>query len=95
MRVGDANDIDRIEQALVVFQQTPGRPTLLILDSHIGYGTPHKQDAAAAHGEPRGNEELRLSKRFYGWPEDARFLVPDGVCEHFDAGIGRRGAASH
>jgi transketolase len=92
LRVGDANDVGRIEHALEVFRQTKGRPTLLILDSHIGYGSPHRHDTAAAHGEPLGEEEVRLSKRSYGWPEDAKFLVPDGVREHFAAGIGRRGA---
>ncbi len=92
LRVGDANDIDRIEHALKVFQQTKGRPTFIILDSHIGYGSPHRQDTAAAHGEPLGEEEVRLSKRYYGWPEDAKFLVPDGVREHFAAGVGKRGA---
>src|SRR6202048_844155 len=60
LRVGDANDIDRIEQALQVFRQTTGRPTLLILDSHIGYGSPHKQDTPEAHGEPLGDDEIRL-----------------------------------
>ena len=92
LRVGDANDVDRIEHALAVFRETTGRPTLLIVDSHIGYGSPHKQDTAAAHGEPLGEEEVRLCKRAYGWPEDAKFLVPDGVREHFAAGIGARGA---
>ncbi len=92
LRVGDANDVDRIEHALEVFRQTKGRPTLLILDSHIGYGSPHRHDTAAAHGEPLGEEEIRLTKLSYGWPEDAKFLVPDGVREHFAAGIGRRGA---
>ena len=92
LRVGDANDIDRIEHALDVFRQTQGRPTFIILDSHIGYGAPHKQDTAAAHGEPLGDEEVRLCKRAYGWPEDAKFLVPDGVYEHFAAGVGARGA---
>ena len=92
LRVGDANDIDRIEQALGIFHQTKGRPTFIILDSHIGYGSPHKQDTAAAHGEPLGEEEVRLTKRDYGWPEDAKFLVPDGVRAHFAAGIGKRGA---
>ncbi|HTU20791.1 MAG TPA: transketolase [Gemmataceae bacterium] len=92
LRVGDANDVDRIEHALEVFRQTKGRPTLLILDSHIGYGSPHRHDTAAAHGEPLGEEEIRLTKRSYGWPEDAKFLVPDGVREHFAAGIGKRGA---
>ena len=93
LRVGDANDIDRIEKALEVFRKTKGRPTFIVLDSHIGYGSPNKQDTAAAHGEPLGEEEVRLTKRGYGWPEDAQFLVPDGVYEHFAAGIGQRGAA--
>jgi transketolase len=92
LRVGDANDLDRIERALEVFRQTKGRPTFIILDSHVGYGSPHKQDTAEAHGEPLGEEEVRLTKRTYGWPEDAKFLVPDGVREHFAAGIGQRGA---
>src|SRR5260221_10302703 len=95
LRVGDANDIDRIEQALEVFRKTTGRPTFLILDSHIGYGSPHKQDTAEAHGEPLGDEEVRLAKRSYGWPEDAKFLVPDSVREHFAAGVGVRGAEAH
>ncbi|OLD77272.1 MAG: transketolase [Candidatus Rokubacteria bacterium 13_1_20CM_4_70_14] len=93
-RVGDANDMDRIEHALEVFRQTKGRPTIIILDSHIGYGSPHKHDTAEAHGEPLGEEEVRLTKRAYGWPEDARFLVPAGVYEHFTAGMGARGAAA-
>jgi len=92
LRVSDANDLERIEDALAIFQSTKGRPTLIILDSHIGYGSPHKIDTAAAHGEPLGEEEVRLAKRAYGWPEDAKFLVPDGVMEQFDAGIGARGA---
>jgi transketolase len=92
LRVGDANDIERIEQALDIFHKTKGRPTFIILDSHIGYGSPHKQDTAAAHGEPLGEEEVRLTKRDYGWPEDAKFLVPDAVRAHFAAGIGARGA---
>src|SRR5258705_9971145 len=94
LRVGDANDLDRIQQALGVFRETKGRPTFIILDSHIGYGAPHKHDTAAAHGEPLGDEEARLTKRSYGWPEEAHFLVPDGVREHFAAGIGPRGAAA-
>jgi transketolase len=92
LRIGDANDIDRIEHALEVFRKEKGRPTFIVLDSHIGYGAPHKQDTAAAHGEPLGDEEVRLCKRYYGWPEDAQFLVPDGVYEHFAEGIGKRGA---
>ncbi len=92
LRVSDANDRARIEDALAVFRETRGRPTLIVLDSHIGYGAPHKVDTAAAHGEPLGEDEVRLAKRAYGWPEDAKFLVPDGVRQHFDAGIGARGA---
>ena len=91
LRIGDANDVDRIEHALEVFRNTKGRPTFLILDSHIGYGSPSKQDTPEAHGEPLGEEEVRLTKRGYGWPEDAKFLVPDGVYEHFAAGVGARG----
>jgi len=94
LRVGDANDLDRIEEALGVFRKTKDRPTLIILDTHIGYGSPHKQDTAAAHGEPLGDEEVLLTKRSYKWPEDAQFLVPDGVREHFAAGVGARGAAA-
>ena len=92
LRVGDANDLERIEHALEVFRKTKGRPTFIVLDSHIGYGSPHKQDTSAAHGEPLGDDEVRLCKKVYGWPEDAKFLVPDGVYEHFTAGIGKRGA---
>src|ERR1700683_3554967 len=95
LRVGDANDTDRIEHALEVFQNTKGRPTLIVLDTHIGYGSPHKHDTSAAHGEPLGEEEVRLTKRVYGWPEDATFLVPDGVYEHFSRGIGERGRRLH
>ena len=94
LRVGDANDLDRIEHALEIFRTTKGRPTFIVLDSHIGYGSPHKHDTAAAHGEPLGDDEVRLVKRSYGWPEDAQFLVPDGVREHFAAGVGARGAAA-
>ncbi len=92
LRVGDANDLERIEEALAAFRATKGRPTLIILDSHIGYGSPHKVDTAEAHGEPLGEDEVRLAKRAYGWPENAKFLVPDGVMQHFAEGIGARGA---
>jgi transketolase len=94
LRVGDANDTQRIQHALETFRQTKGRPTFIILDTHIGYGSPHKHDTAEAHGEPLGEEEVRLTKRNYGWPEDAKFLVPDGVYENFAQGIGARGAAA-
>ena len=95
LRVGDANDIGRIREALELFRQETQRPTLIVLDSHIGYGSPHKQDTSAAHGEPLGEEEVRLTKIAYGWPPDATFFVPEGVREHFSAGIGARGAAAH
>lgn len=90
-RVGDANDLEMLDRAYQNAQQTKGRPTLIIVDSHIGYGAPNKQDSHAAHGEPLGAEEIKLTKRFYGWPEDAKFLVPDGVPEHFAKNIGARG----
>jgi transketolase len=90
-RVGDANDLVLLERAFENFRQSEHRPTLIIVDSHIGYGSPHKVDTAEAHGEPLGEEEVRETKRTYGWPEDAQFLVPDGVREHFDEGIGARG----
>jgi len=92
LRVGDANDIDRIEHVLRIFRQTRTRPTFIVLDSHIGYGSPNKQGSAAAHGEPLGEEETRLTKRYYGWPQDAKFLVPEGVYDHFADGVGARGA---
>jgi transketolase len=92
LRVGDGNDIDRIEHALRIFRRTKDRPTLIVLDTHIGYGSPNKQGTAAAHGEPLGEAEVRLTKRYYGWPEDTRFLIPQGAYEHFTAGVGQRGA---
>jgi transketolase len=94
-RVGDANDVERLERAFTTFKNTTDRPTLIIVDSHIAYGAPNKQDTSAAHGEPLGEEEIRLAKRHYGWPEDAQFLVPEGVREHFQTGIGRRGQELH
>ncbi len=90
-RVTDANDLDMLARAFEVFKKTTDRPTLIIVDTHIGYGSPHKQDTNAAHGEPLGEEEVRLVKKFYGWPEDAKFLVPEGVREHFKDGVGKRG----
>jgi transketolase len=68
------------------------RPKFIIVDSHIGYGAPHRQDTKEAHGEPLGEDEIKLTKRFYGWPEDAKFLVPDGVRENFREVMGKRGA---
>jgi transketolase len=93
IRVGDANDLDALSRAFETFLATRERPTLIIVDSHIGYGAPHRQDTKEAHGEPLGANEVRLTKEFYGWDPDAQFLVPNGVREHFQAGIGRRGAA--
>jgi len=94
-RVGDGNDLDLLERAFTTFKNTHDRPTLIIVDTHIAYGAPHKQDTSAAHGEPLGEEEIRLTKRRYRWPEEAKFLVPDGVREHFQAGIGSRGEELH
>jgi transketolase len=90
-RVGDANDLELLTRALNVFHQTNDRPTFIIVDSHIAYGAPKKQDTKEAHGEPLGEEEIRGAKRVYGWPEDAKFLVPDGVREHFASIMGKRG----
>ncbi len=91
LHVTDANDLQMLSDAYRGFLQTNDRPTLIRVNSHIGYGSPHKQDTSAAHGEPLGEEEVKLVKKFYGWPEDAKFLVPDGVLESFRSGIGKRG----
>src|SRR6201999_208790 len=91
-RVGDANDLDMLDRAFNTFKKTTDRPTLIIVDSHIAWGSPNKQDTHAAHGEPLGEEEIKLTKRAYGWPEDAKFLVPDGVRELFRDGTGKRGS---
>jgi transketolase len=90
-RVGDANDQEMLARAFRTFQSTRDRPTLIIVDSHIAYGAPNKQDTSAAHGEPLGEEEIKGAKRHYGWPEDAKFFIPDGVYDHFRRGIGKRG----
>jgi transketolase len=92
LHVSDANDIGAILGALDAFLKSKGRPTFIVLDSHIGYGSPHKQDSAAAHGDPLGDEEVRLTKRNYGWPENETFLIPDSVYERFAQGIGARGS---
>jgi transketolase len=91
-RVADANDVDMLARAYDVFLKTNDRPTLIVVDSHIGYGSPNKQDSSDAHGEPLGEAEVRLAKKNYGWPEDSKFLIPDGVYDRFKNGIGRRGA---
>jgi transketolase len=92
LRVGDANDASLLARAFEEFKAETGRPTLIVIDSHIGWGSPNKQDTESAHGEPLGEEEVKLTKKAYGWPEDAQFLVPDGVRERFDEVIGKRGA---
>ena len=90
-RVGDANDLEMLARAFRTFLATRDRPTLIIVDTHIAYGAPNKQDTSGAHGEPLGEDEVRLSKRHYGWPDDAKFLVPDGVYDHFRDGMAKRG----
>ena len=95
LHVRDANDENEVLHALDLAARESSRPTLIIVESHIGYGAPHKQDSPEAHGEPLGENEVRETKRFYGWPEDAQFLVPDGVQQHFADGIGSRGTARH
>jgi transketolase len=94
-RVGDANDLEMLERAFKTFTNTSHRPTLIIVDSYIAYGAPNKQDTSAAHGEPLGEEEIRLAKRSYGWPPEAKFVVPDGVRQHFHDGVGTRGSELH
>jgi transketolase len=91
-RVADANNLELLARAFKTFLKTNDRPTLIVVDSHIGYGSPNKQDSNAAHGEPLGADEVKLVKKFYGWPEDAQFLVPDGVYDQFKNGVGKRGA---
>jgi transketolase len=90
LHVTDANDTVALSKALDVFRQTTNKPTLIIVDSHIGYGSPHRQDTKEAHGEALGEEEVALTKKFYGWPNE-KFLVPDGVYDQFKNGIGKRG----
>ena len=90
-RVGDANDLDMLARAFAPFKNTTDRPTLIIVDSHIGYGAPHKQDTSGAHGEPLGEEEIRLAKRNYGWPEDAKVLRAGRRLRALPQGIGKRG----
>ena len=94
-RVADANDLMMLGRAYETFSKTTDRPTLIVVDSHIGYGSPHKQDSYEAHGEPLGAEEVKLVKDNYEWPDDAKFLVPDGVYQHFNDGIGKRGGDAH
>lgn len=93
LQVGDANEMDRLEQAYQGFLRTSDRPTLIIVQSHIGYGSPHKHDSPEAHGEPLGEEEVRLVKQFFGFDPVQSFVIPDGVRDHFAAHLGKRGAA--
>ena len=90
-RVGDANDLEMLDRAFNTFKNVQDRPTLIIVDSHIAYGSPNKQDTSAAHGAPLGEDEVRLTKKTYGWPEDAKFLVPEAVSESFQRQISQRG----
>ncbi|MBI4844064.1 MAG: transketolase [Nitrospirae bacterium] len=95
IRIQDANDLESLECAFTIFKNTGDMPTIIIVKSHIAYGAPNKHDTSAAHGEPLGEEEVRLTKKNYGWPEDAMFLIPDGVREHLQSGFGKRGSESH
>jgi transketolase len=94
-RVADANDLLQLSRAYKDFLAHDDKPMLIVVDSHIGYGSPHKQDSYEAHGEPLGEAEVKLAKKSYGWPEEAKFLVPDGVYKHFQEGVGARGAQEH
>src|SRR5262245_19590737 len=91
VRVGDANDLEMLSRAFETFRREVDRPTLVIVDSHIAYGAPTKQDTSGAHGEPLGEDEVRATKANYGWPQDETFLVPDGVEAVFGSGIRERG----
>jgi transketolase len=88
--VSDANDLAALERGYRTFRETSDRPTLIVVDSHIGWGSP-KQDSHKAHGEPLGEDAVRATKKAYGWPEDSSFLVPEQVPEHFAQGLGARG----
>jgi len=93
--VTNANDLEMLAVGYKNFLNSKNAPTLIVVDSHIGYGSPHKQDSYEAHGEPLGEAEVKLVKKNYGWPEDAKFLVPDGVYDQFKNGVGKRGAEAH
>jgi transketolase len=95
IKVADANDTKAFAKAIEEFQATKEKPTLIIVRSIIGWGAPNKQNTHGAHGAPLGEEEIKLTKKFYGWPENEKFLVPPEVREHFAAGIGARGANLH
>jgi transketolase len=91
LHVADGNDLEALSRAFRTFKQDRGLPTLIIVTTQIGYGAPKKQGTASAHGEPLGEEEIKGAKRKYGWPEDAKFLVPEGVRERFSERLGERG----
>ncbi len=92
--VADANDRDALGQATAAFQAETDRPTLIIVKSVIGYGSPNKAGTSGVHGSPLGDDEITLTKKAYGWPADKKFYVPDGVLEHFQETLGERGAAA-
>jgi transketolase len=89
LRVGDANDTDLLDRAIQSALKETDRPSLVIVDSHIAWGAPNKQDTSAAHGEPLGEEEIRLTKQRYGWPPEAKFLVPDEVSKYTERSVDR------
>src|SRR5262249_61118 len=89
LRVGDANDLELIDVAIRNAKSEQARPSLIIVDSHIAWGAPNKHDTAAAHGEPLGEDEIRLTKKAYGWPEDAHFLVPPEVKQYMSKAVDR------
>jgi transketolase len=93
--VADANDLQLLNRAYKIFLKNKDRPTLIVVHSQIGYGSPNKQGSPKAHGEPLGVEEVRLTKEFFGFDPDASFVVPPEVPKHFDANIGARGKAAH
>ena len=94
LNVDDANNQEKLSDAFRAFQEETTKPTIIIVNSHIAFGAPNKQDTHGAHGEPLGEEEIRLTKKNYGWPEEAKFLVPNEVIEHFQGGMGQRGKAN-
>ncbi|KMQ80310.1 Transketolase [Candidatus Burkholderia pumila] len=95
LHVDDANDAAALEGAFNKAKATTDKPTIIIVKSIIGWGAPNKQNTAGAHGEALGEEEVKLAKKFYGWPEDKKFYVPDGVMQHFADGMGARGKQAH
>ncbi len=95
LHVADANDLAALGKAIEGFQACDDRPTIIIVRSIIGYGAPNKQNTHGAHGAPLGWDEVALAKENYGFPADEKFFIPDGVIEHFQSGIGTRGADAY